>query len=313
MANYLVTGGTGFLGQRLVAALRRSGHYVFVLTRRPVHDRYDPYVEGDVLQEGLGIRLSNPPRIEGLAGVWHLAAKMDLGQDKDGSVYQTNVLGTSNVLNFCQRFNLPLYYCSTAYTMGRNAYEKSKAACETLIAASSDLAYAIYKPSILIADSRDGDPGSTRGFYQFVGAMARVHRRAELIRRRIEGTLRLPVIEPALRIRGNPEATLNLLPVDVAAEFMASHTELGHTYHVTNPQPPTLAHLAKWVGEAILLRVRFQPEFKATPIEAVLGRLTRSFNPYLWGDVLTSDLPQGEPLVTPELVNFSVTRAILSL
>ena len=247
-----------------------------------------------------------------LKGVWHLAAMLDLGQDRDGTVYRTNTEGTRYVVDYCLRRRLPLYYCSTAYTLGRNAYERSKAAAEDMIR-TSGVPAVVFKPGILIAARGNANPRDTRGFYQFVRLMARVHHRAELVRRKIEGTLRLPVIEPLLRIRGQPEAFANLLPVDMAAQFMVNHLAVGRTYYVTNPKPPTLAELAEWVGEAILLRIQVHPDFKATPIEAVLGRLTRSFNPYLWGDVLQSDLPSGEPPVTRDLIQQSITRSLLSL
>lgn len=305
MARYLVTGGAGFLGRHLVSRLQGQGHAVLTITRHPVGV---DQIKGDVLEPGLGLERDPGP----VDGLWHLVAIVDLGQDKGGIVFRTNVEGTTQAIAFCLHRQIPLYYVSTAYTIGRNAYELSKVECETLIH-NSTIPAVIYKPSILIADVRTADPGGTRGFYQFVGVAARVHRRAEAMRRRIEGGLRLPVIEPVLRIRGEPEASINLLPVDVVADFMAAHRVLGQTYYVTNPNPPTLAQLAEWVGEAILLQIRFLPDFKATPIEAILGRLTRSFNPYLWGDNIPSDLPSGEPLVTRELIQRSATRAVLRL
>ena len=33
--NYLITGGTGFIGTALIASLRAAGHGVTVLTRQP--------------------------------------------------------------------------------------------------------------------------------------------------------------------------------------------------------------------------------------------------------------------------------------
>ena len=35
MANFLITGGTGFIGKKLVAQLVNAGHEAVVVTRRP--------------------------------------------------------------------------------------------------------------------------------------------------------------------------------------------------------------------------------------------------------------------------------------
>jgi nucleoside-diphosphate-sugar epimerase len=95
----LVTGGTGFLGRRIVERLIEQGRDVTVLTRRPAPD----------LQKR-GVRLvtadlSDPEKVRsacrGVETVFHVAAKVGVwGRYND--YFRTNVLGTRAVLEGCR-------------------------------------------------------------------------------------------------------------------------------------------------------------------------------------------------------------------
>jgi len=110
-----------------------------------------------------------------------------------------------------------------------------------------------------------------------------VHRRAEALRRAIERGLKLPPLEPVFRIRGNPKATLNLVPVDKVAEAIANIKDTG-VYYLTNPHPPTLEELAKWVGQVIFLNIRFEPNFKPSTRERVFELAASPYLAYLQGE-----------------------------
>jgi len=81
-----VTGATGFLGGRLVTALRDRGDEVVALDRHatPLSDR-------DGLREAM----------RGCDAVFHLAAVYKVGVPRSGrdAMYETNVVGTRNVLD----------------------------------------------------------------------------------------------------------------------------------------------------------------------------------------------------------------------
>ncbi|GAH30494.1 unnamed protein product, partial [marine sediment metagenome] len=50
---------------------------------------------------------------EDISAVHHLAAIHRLSEDKDGSIWQTNVEGTQNIIDFCLKHNIPhLYFTS---------------------------------------------------------------------------------------------------------------------------------------------------------------------------------------------------------
>lgn len=301
----LVTGASGFLGTVLVDRLLEKGHRVYGVSRHPPAPRKNLIpLRGDIIQPGLGLTIEVPRDIH---AVHHLAGIHNLGEDKDRSIWRTNVLGTRSVIDFCARHKIPrLYFTSTAYTLGRNTYERSKALCELEIKESDIPHVTIFKPSVVMGTEEHPYPGH---FSQFVSAVVKIHQRAELIRRKIEGTLRLPVIEPVFRIRGNPQSTLNLVPVDMVAQAIANIKDAG-TFWLTNPTPPTLSQLVEWVGEFILVRMKVEPEFKPTPIEAQFAKMAKSFVPYLQGDDFSSDLESCP--ITREFIHDTIKRTLQS-
>lgn len=284
MNTFLVTGASGFVGQALIPRLLKKGHTVYGLSRHspPPAENLVP-LKGDITQLNLG--LEKIP--EDIDACYHLAAIHHLGEDKDHSITKTNIDGTYNVIKFCIERKIPhLFFVSTAYTLGRNPYERSKTICELMITRSKIPKVTIFKPSIIMGTAANPYPGH---FSQFVSLVIKIHRRAELIRRNVEGVLRLPVIEPVFRVKGNPEGKLNLVAVDAVAEAMASIDKEG-TVWLTNPDPPTLGQLVEWVGEFIIIDMRIEPDFRSTPIEAVFQRMAAAFGPYLQGDDFPSDL-----------------------
>ncbi len=301
--NILITGGSGFLGQALTPRLLNKGHKVYSLSRHPPtpSENLVPLV-GDILQPNLG--LSEIP--EDIHAVHHLAAIHRLGEDKDGSIWETNVEGTLNVIDFCLKHNIPhLYFTSTAYTQGRNTYERSKALCESMIKASDIPQVTIFKPSIVMGTAEQFYPGH---FSQFVTLVIKIHQRAEIVRRKIEGTLRLPIIEPIFRLRANPAGKLNLVPIDAVVDAMAEIEEPG-TFWLTHPNPPTLSELVEWVGSFIMVKINIEPTFRATPIEALFTKMSAAFTPYLWGDDFPSDLKKCPP-ITEEFITSTIKRSL---
>ncbi|HEX3729918.1 MAG TPA: NAD-dependent epimerase/dehydratase family protein [Opitutaceae bacterium] len=107
----LVTGGTGFLGRRLVERLLAEGRPVAVLGRTPAPDL-----------EARGVRflrvsLEDADAVQaacaGAGTVFHVAAKVGVW-GRSGDFFRANVLGTRAILEGCRRHGVPrLVHTST--------------------------------------------------------------------------------------------------------------------------------------------------------------------------------------------------------
>jgi len=299
----LVTGASGFIGQALIPMLLAKGHKVYGLSRHPPAEARNLIpLTGDITLPNLGLG-GVPKDIE---AVQHLAGIHKLSEDKDGSIWKTNVEGTENVIAFCLKHKIRhLLFTSSAYTQGRNTYEQSKARCESMIKASGIPKVTIFKPSIVMGTEEQFYPGH---FSQFVALVIKIHQRAEVVRRKIEGTLRLPIIEPVFRMRANPEGKLNLVNLDAIADAMARIEKSG-THWLTHPDPPTLEQLVEWVGSFIMVKIKIKSTFRATPVEAMFEKMSAAFTPYLWGDDFPSDLKKCPP-ITKEFITSTIQRGL---
>ncbi|GAI65131.1 unnamed protein product, partial [marine sediment metagenome] len=181
------------------------------------------------------------------------------------------------------------------------------ALCETMVKESGIPKVTIFKPSIIMGTPQHFYPGH---FAQFVLLLIKIHQRAEVVRRKFEGSLRLPIIEPVFRFKANPEGKLNLVSLDAVVRAMAEIEDPG-SYWLTHPDPPTMQQLVEWVGEFIMVKIKIEPHFKLTPVEAMFEKMSAAFTPYLWGDDSPSDLKDC-PLITREFIENTVKRTILS-
>lgn len=268
MTALLMTGFPGFLGSALLPRLlaRREGVRAICLVQ-PQHrataqgrvgeiqaahphtlDRIE-LVEGDITAEDLGIDPGARDALEDVNEVWHLAAVYDLTVP-EGVAHRVNVEGTARVLEFCQ--SRPdfgrLQYVSTCYVSGRyqgefaedaldegqtfyNHYESTKFEAEMLVrkAMTDGLPATIYRPGIVVGDSRTGETQKYDGPY-FVAAFLRRQPRVAV----------LPSVGDAVKT--------SLVPRDFVIEAMDQLSVLdrsvGRTYALTDPNPPSARQVA---------------------------------------------------------------------
>jgi thioester reductase-like protein len=258
-----VTGFPGFLGKRLVRALRARaapGDRLVLLVQSKnlsaaetaqqadgaLASRKGPQVElveGDIEQMHLGLSGAEWKALAAeVTDVWHLAARTDLRAPR-AELRRVNVEGTRNVLELCEaavRLRR-LTHFSTAYVSGdrvgviledelamgqrfHNQYEETKYQAELLVRrAQSSLPATILRPSIVVGDSRTGEIDRFEGPYALAILL-------------VASPLSMPLPLP-----GDAVAPLNVVPVDFvvdAACTLAEHPDAaGKTVHLVDPSP----------------------------------------------------------------------------
>ena len=126
MAEFLVTGGAGFIGSNLVDALLAAGHEVRVLdnlsmgkrSNLPLDNPRLRFIEGDVADAEVVAQA-----VAGCAGVAHLAAvaPVQASVDDPVSTHQSNFIGTLNVCEAMRQHGVRrVVYASSAAIYGNN-------------------------------------------------------------------------------------------------------------------------------------------------------------------------------------------------
>lgn len=121
----LVTGATGFVGRHLLSALKEAGDISPVVLVRNLKSWKGcdwtkelpniELIEGSVTNP---YSWENDPRLEGLSGIFHLAALVKHTRDEPEELYETNVQGTLNMVKMAHRHSCRMITVSTSGTVG---------------------------------------------------------------------------------------------------------------------------------------------------------------------------------------------------
>ncbi|HKN96424.1 MAG TPA: SDR family oxidoreductase, partial [Pseudonocardiaceae bacterium] len=259
MTTYFVTGATGVLGRRLVARLldRAACDAVYALVRPGSTDKLARLarqwsrpdavvgVEGDLTRPGLGVHPAQlPPYVD---HVVHLGAWYDVTATSAAN-RAANVDGTRRVLELAEQLAPNwLHHMSSVAVAGDHAgpfterdfdlgqrlpspYHATKFEAEQLVRQRSAVPWRVYRPSVVVGDSRTGEMDKIDGPYYFLPLIARLAA--------LPG--RLPLVVPEF-------GATNLVPVDyvVAAldHLMHADAPSGTTYHLAAPFGQTLAEV----------------------------------------------------------------------
>ncbi len=252
-----VTGGTGFIGKRLLRRLlQRDGDLVYVLMRKPAPEvvaefkaffgedgeRVAP-VEGDISKPDLGVSAKDVRRLRGkIDRFFHLAAVYDLAADPE-KVVAANVAGVANALAFAKVIKAGCFHhVSSIAAAGLydgvfredmfeearrldHPYFSSKHRGEALVRAETAIPWRIYRPGIVVGNSTTGEIDKIDGPYYFF----------KLIQKLREA---VPSWVPMIGLEGG---RINVVPVDfvVAAMDHLAHLDglNGRTFHLTDPNP----------------------------------------------------------------------------
>jgi len=115
MTKILVTGGRGFIGTNLVRELRSRGHEVWTVDVLQGED--DQHLKADV---GMYQQLDQIFRKQSFEFVYHLAAEYGRwnGEDHYQNLWQTNVVGTKNMLRLQEQHDFKMIFFSSAEVYG---------------------------------------------------------------------------------------------------------------------------------------------------------------------------------------------------
>jgi thioester reductase-like protein/NADP-dependent 3-hydroxy acid dehydrogenase YdfG len=292
---YVVTGGTGFIGRRVVnrilaqhdeATQSKFGTAeVFVLVRRGSlarfeelaadwGDRAKPLV-GDLTSAGLG--LSDLADLGPVDHVVHCAAIYDMTVDA-ATQRAANVEGTRAVIELTRALNATLHHVSSIAVAGNykgifteddfdvsqelpTPYHQTKFEAEQLVHATPGLRYRVYRPAVVVGDSRTGEMDKVDGPYYFFGLLSRL--------------ASLPKFTPMMV----PDTgRTNIVPVDYVVDalvaLMHADGRDGQTFHLTSPKPIGLKDIYRGVAqEAGLPQLRGTlPKATAAPVLKATGR-----------------------------------------
>lgn len=264
-----VTGFPGFLGTRLLPRiLRRSPGATAACLVQPKFEalakervaaleQAEPQlagrielVGGDLTAPGLGIDDSNRLAAR-TTEIWHLAAVYDLSVPRHVGM-RVNVEGTRNILRFAE--DCPSlrrhHYVSTCYVSGRhcgpyreddldvgqsfnNYYEETKFLAEVEVAQARDggMPTSVYRPAIVVGDSRTGDTQKFDGPYFLLQWLVRQPRNWAIV----------PLVGDPTMVR------FNMVPsdfvIDAIDHLSGLDTSTGRTYQLADPRPLTVDQL----------------------------------------------------------------------
>jgi NAD(P)-dependent dehydrogenase (short-subunit alcohol dehydrogenase family) len=307
VSSYLVTGGTGFLGRNLIQRLlaRAETTEVLVLVRAKSRDRLASLAEswtngtkvrplvGDLTAPGLGIADDDREALRGkIDHLVHLAAVYDLTATEEAN-RTANVDGTARVVELANELRVGhLHHVSSVAVAGdhrgrytednfdvgqrlTSPYHATKFEAEALVRDKARVPWRVYRPAIVVGDSRTGEMDKVDGPYFVLPLISGL---GTALARIPAPVSRVPLVVPDL-------GATNIVPVDYVVDAMAylMHADgLDHrAFHLVNPVPQPLVDVynafareagAPTVTAAIPRQVIEPVERLARPLAGLLAR-----------------------------------------
>jgi len=289
--NYFVTGATGFIGKRLVAKLLgRPGATVYFLTRAVelprLQELYDYWgcredrvipIVGDLTQPRLGVANADIDRLKGkIDHFFHLAAIYDLKASAEDQ-QRANVDGTRNTVRLAEEIGTRHFHLVSSIAAAglfeglfredmfeeaenlENPYFRTKHDSEGIVRRECTIPWRIFRPAIVVGDSRTGEMDKIDGPYYFFKLIQKMRRM-------------FPSWMPTIGIEGG---RINVVPVDfvVAAMDHIAHLEGqdGQCFHLTDPAPMRVGDLLNTFA-----RAAHAPEMAMRINAALLGFIPKS-------------------------------------
>jgi len=267
--SYFVTGATGFIGRNLVRRLLRREGTVYALVRSGSRGRLEELrtsfgpdgarvvpIAGDLSQPGLGVSEEDLLTLRGdVEHLFHLAAIYDMTAGAEAQEV-ANVEGTRHAVELAGAIEAGCFHqvssiavaglyrgewteemFEEAERLDTHPYFRTKHESERVVREECPRPWRVYRPGIVVGDSRTGETDKVDGPYYFFKLLQRA--------RRV-----LPAWLPAVGVEGGE---INIVPVDFVADaldYIAHEPGLdGRAFHLTDPNPRT-------AGEVINLFAR---------------------------------------------------------
>lgn len=213
--------------------------------------RHIEVIDGDVADMDPA-QIAADPKMQGVEGIFHCAADVNLGKDPTGKTFRINFHGTENVLALAKLIKAQeLHYVSTAYVAGKtrgiapeteaadngfnNPYEESKFKAEKLVR-KSGIPFTIYRPAIITGRRSDGRIRKPLAFYRILEFLAKLksHHCSKL------GVSPTEKIDLQIHFKTVPSERVYFVPIDFVQEAITKCYQLpvnNETYHVTGDSP----------------------------------------------------------------------------
>ena len=288
---YFVTGASGFIGKRLVKKLlARRGATVHFLLRPESRDKLAELlafwnateararpVAGDLAQPMLGLARSE---IKALAGridhFFHLAAVYDLKADAPAQIV-ANVDGTRNAVQLANELKAGVFqHVSSIAAAGlyegvfredmfdeaenlEHPYFATKHDSEKIVRREVRGAWRVYRPGLVVGDSRTGEMDKVDGPYYFFKLIQRLR-------------AALPPWMPTVGIEGG---RINIVPVDFVVDAIDHIAHVKdqdrRAFHIVDPTPYRVGDVLN-----IFARAAHAPQMTLRVNAALLGFIPNS-------------------------------------
>lgn len=252
MKRIIINGANGYLASNFINELLKQDYEVIALVRGKSKLSAEQRMHASLMDANKGEKITNnrltvynysllknnfllsSDQLESIfnkkSDYFHFAASLKYSEKSKEEIFATNIDGVKNSIKIFQKYavnNSRFFYISTAYSCGkmdsvfeekfyknedisffRNYYEQSKRYAENIIKYHIDnygLKAHIIRPSQVVGNKITGVTKTDFGIFDFTKRICNLSNRYPY---------------ESLRIKVNPEATQNLIPIDTIVHYL---------------------------------------------------------------------------------------------